>query len=313
MFHNVDRFRTRDVQIIEVNEYAMYCLGLYNSSFENLSCDGSDGSGFHFGNDYITEGASARVSDSYFNNIVAKNIIGATPGRAFGNPFIFVGDRCYVGSVRSQYTSNGIKIQNATADCHFESLMADEVGLDGIRFQGSPGRIVKSNTVGSLHATNCRGKGVAFHRVEDIEVAQIRAYNCGVTGATPNVDIWGDVSDLQIGSVFTDTTQHDGLRMGGGNVQHINIGQVIAKASSLVSVWGHVSVAIDAAHVSIGRATTITGATAQRGAIRIYPNSRNVRIGTVDAHGDYTLGELLIESNDNIEILSLRVNGQMVA
>ena len=46
------------------------------------AANGSNGSGFHFGNDYVTEGASARVRDSDFGCFRVKNTSGAAPAAA---------------------------------------------------------------------------------------------------------------------------------------------------------------------------------------------------------------------------------------
>ena len=306
-FHNVRRLTVRDIIINDVYTYALYALGIYDAYLDNLSCDGSEGNAFHLGGNGTEEGASARMIDSYIGSLRADNIDGTVAG-TLGNPLTFAGDRCYLGSLEAKTCGEGVKVQNGCTDSHFDSIFVEDSQSMGIKIQGSSGLEVLRGSFGTLRATNCKDKGVYITFADRVSIGQIKAFNCGIGGSAPNVRIGDDVEYVQIGSIFSDTAQGDGVGLTDINTQFINIGRVVVNAPSLQS-GNFAGVSIKSDDVNIGSIQTTVGGVSPRHSVRINPQASNVRIETIDAHGSYNTSVVEYESTDNIQTPSVRVDG----
>ena len=306
-FHNVTRLTVRDIRIDDCYDYFIFTLGIYDSYIDNIKGDGSTGSGFLFGGDGTTEGANKQVADSYFGYLRADNCKGTIAGN-IGNPLFVGAARSYFGSFQGKDNAEGVKIQLASTDCHFESILVDNSDGFGIKLQGSSGLEIKRNSFGTLHAINCDSIGVFVTFADHITIDQIITYNCGLGGTTPNVKIGDDVDYILVDSIFSDTAQGDGVALMDVSSQHIHIGQIVVRASSLQST-NFAGVSIKADDVSIGRIQSVVGATNQRHAVRILSQASNVKIGTIDAHGGYNVSVVEYGSTDNINTPDVRVDG----
>jgi len=302
--HNVTRFAIRDVKFINQYDYAMYALGLYDCYLENLWCTDAYGSGFHFGNNYDTDGVTARVQSSYFDNIKAEDTDGTPGPSAPGNPFNFTGDDSYVGHVEGRNNALGIKVQNATADCHFESLM----GRDGtdVKIQGASENEVVRCSFGMISSSDSANPGVYIVYADDINIGSIISKNS--TGPTIKYE---NCSEINADSIFSEDSEVDGINIA-STAAHINIGKAIVKNASTES--GNFSgLGINgASDVKIGSYTSIQDVTNARHAVRIYSGTDDVHIGTISAEGDYNNNSGAIlqdEAATNIQLPSITIDG----
>lgn len=310
MYHNATGAVVRDVKFINQHEYAMYTGGVYKSHFENLQLD-TAGKGFHFGNHGTEESASLRCADSYFNDIKAENLDAATQA----NAFIFVGDRCYIGSVISNNTTNGIKIQNGTSDCYFDYLSASNstsaTGA-GVKIQGASGLHVTHCSFGTIHSDTTDQYAAYVFRADDINIGSIIAKAGGQATALANVHIGDNVTKVNIDSIYSDNADDAGVEILDEAVQYINIGQIMAKNSSQTAAGNSSNVDIWADNVTIGRIISIddqTGVETVRHAVRIRSTADNVHIGTIDCTGSFVNETYMNDSTDLVRVDCLRING----
>ena len=313
--HNVYRLKIENMRFFNMYDYATYCLGIYDSRIANLYCEDSRGSGFKFGNDYETDGANARVQSSYFDNIKAFNCEGIPGQKANGNPFIFVGDDCYIGRVEGSFSINGIKIQNNTRNCHFNSLYAKGNTSDrgaGIKIQGGQNMKVSKCSFGTLQAESCGAQGVYIYEIEDCSIGQIITDNCGRDTRRSNVQIGGEISRINIESIVSDSAVNHGIEFHATNAKHINVGAIVAKNSSQTSRGNNSNVEVWGENISIGRITSMDnqiGAETVRHGLMIRSGSSNIDIDVCDVVGEFVGEAVRVDSQDNIRIKTLRVNG----
>ncbi len=311
VMHNVTHLLVRDVKFINILKFTMYALGIYKSYFENLWVDGA-ARGFHFGNNETVDGANARQSDNFINGLRADNIDDAN----FGNPFAFVGDRCYVGSVICNAVTNGIKIQNATADCHFEFLSVTTSTTTtgaGVKIQGGSSMNIIRCSFGSIIARTIDSWGCYLVNVEDISIGQIIVSSGGLDAAAPSaVLLNSDCQRVNIDSIICDNANGHGVEIGGnGNVNHINIGKILVRNSSQKTAGSSRNINIWADDVHIDQIFSIDdqGSKTVRHGVQIQSGADNVYINRIDTVGITQNNHIQNSSTDTVRLNSVVVDG----
>jgi hypothetical protein len=288
-----------NIKVDNARDYAGRFLKCTKSKFFNLNCYSSDGDGWSFG----ISAHQQPLVDCQIDNIHAESCIGIAPG-VVGNPQLFVVQNCTVGKISGRDSSGGIKIQDASFDSTFGSLIftgnTNGTANSGIKIQGNIGVSLfpKNINIGQIVSRNAWGPGLYINYIDSVSIGSYMGFENGNGGGTGSSEYGVDICPnsggkqiVQIGSIYSeDNGDSVSVRINGDSVSIQNI-QVKDSVDTAVQITSAGRVNIDnIKHIDSGSNTTF--------------------VLKIDGDGDHTIGRVETNLEHSTSQTRVIVNGQ---
>jgi hypothetical protein len=225
---DVTKCLLQNINVENARDYAGRFLKCTRTEFFNLNCYSSYGDGWSFG----LSADSQPLVDCKIDNIHAESCLG-TYGSLEGNPQLFVVQNCVVGKISGRDSGGGIKIQDASADSTFDSLLftgnTNGTSNSGVKVQGNNGASLypKNINIGQIVSRNAWGTGLFINHVDSVSIGSYMGFENGNGGGSGSdeygVDICpsagGGQERIQIGSIYSeDNGDEVSVRINGDHV-----------------------------------------------------------------------------------------------
>ena len=193
--YNIERWTIEDIHAWNISMYAGRFWHSRNCAFRRLTCDGSNGDAWSFGQDAISKGPK-ECRNSVIEDIWAKNCEQAVANKQ-GNPVIGTVVDCTIkGKVGGENCSGGIKWQGRSKNSTFEICRFTGGELrtanSGTKLQGnqnSSNQIdwVQGLVIDWVESDNCAAEGLRFSHAIDCRVKKYFGQNCGQLEGQPEI------------------------------------------------------------------------------------------------------------------------------
>ena len=260
-FYGMSNLKLYNLRVKNTTHLVSTITNVSNSYFDELIAENVVGNAWQFG--LPTSGQDVR--DSVFGKIYAYNITPESEPIVPGNPFIGNLIRCSIEQIFARNCGSGVKIQAGSKDVQIDVVdlhTTNNVNYNsGLKIQGDTTTKVQNVNVGLVRASSQRGCGLFIEYAQNVFVSKYIGENNAIDASYPDVWVAGDRVEIQ--SIFSNLTGGIGVQIRSDakdyNINTISIVNCgVASNSAAVQVAGGSRGVINALFVNDDRATKKT-------------------------------------------------------
>lgn len=251
-FYGVNNLILENITVINTTHLVSTFTNITNSYFNNLIAKNIKGNCWQFG--LPTKGQE--VKNSTFGNIYAYDIFPENEPIYPGSPFIGNLVNCKISLLQAENVGSGLKIQHGSKDLIISKIILKGTNNknynSGFKIQGLKNYLVENIIVDTIISSNQKGSGLYIDMVKNVKINYYLGKNNAYDGIYP--DIWLSGCNINIYTLISKSTGGCGVMFRPG-IQNYYCNNIIIDSfgnkisSSAIIIFGPSKGKIDSVNI----------------------------------------------------------------